>query len=439
MKRHDMQKIGTRRGLLALSPIMVLLSIYLAGSLIAGDFYRIPITVAFLIAAIYAVAITRGKTLDERIDTFSKGAANPRIMYMVWIFVLAGAFAALAKAMGAVDATVQLTLNLIPSNFLPAGIFIAACFISLSIGTSVGTIVALTPVVTGLAEQMDCSTAWLVAIVVGGAFFGDNLSFISDTTIAATQTQGCSMRSKFRTNIKLVTPAAIATLMVYLFSGSGIEDIETEAVTIDEIIKCVPYITVIICALCGINVLVVLITGIVVTGAIGIAYGTVGEISIFTEMGNGITGMTELIMVTILAGGLLEIVRINGGLDYLIRIVTLRMRTKRAAEFSISALTALANVCTANNTIAILTTGDIAHDISKKYGIRPQRAASLMDTTSCFVQGIIPYGAQLLMASSLAGVSPLEIIPNLYYPMYIGVVIVVSILVKRKNKKLFVL
>ena len=434
-----MQKIGTRRGLLALSPIMVLLAIYLAGSLIAGDFYRIPITVAFLIAAIYAVAITRGKTLDERIDTFSKGAANPRIMYMVWIFVLAGAFAALAKAMGAVDATVQLTLNLIPSNFLPAGIFIAACFISLSIGTSVGTIVALTPVVTGLAEQMDCSTAWLVAIVVGGAFFGDNLSFISDTTIAATQTQGCSMRSKFRTNIKLVTPAAIATLMVYLFSGSGIEDIETEAVTIDEIIKCVPYITVIICALCGINVLVVLITGIVVTGAIGIAYGTVGEISIFTEMGNGITGMTELIMVTILAGGLLEIVRINGGLDYLIRIVTLRMRTKRAAEFSISALTALANVCTANNTIAILTTGDIAHDISKKYGIRPQRAASLMDTTSCFVQGIIPYGAQLLMASSLSNVSPLEIIPNLYYPMYVGVVIVVSILVKRKNKKLFVL
>ena len=434
MKRHDMQKIGTRRGLLALSPIMVLLAIYLAGSLIAGDFYRIPITVAFLIAAIYAVAITRGKTLDERIDTFSKGAANPRIMYMVWIFVLAGAFAALAKAMGAVDATVQLTLNLIPSNFLPAGIFIAACFISLSIGTSVGTIVALTPVVTGLAEQMDCSTAWLVAIVVGGAFFGDNLSFISDTTIAATQTQGCSMRSKFRTNIKLVTPAAITTLIVYLFSGGGIEEIESEAVTIDEIIKCAPYLTVIICALCGINVLVVLITGIVVTGAIGLAYGTVGEISIFTEMGNGITGMTELIMVTILAGGLLEIVRINGGLDYLIRIVTLRMRTKRAAEFSISALTALANVCTANNTIAILTTGDIAHDISKKYGIRPQRAASLMDTTSCFVQGVIPYGAQLLMASSLAGVSPLEIIPNLYYPMCIGVVIVVSILIKRKEK-----
>lgn len=434
-----MQKIGTRRGLLALSPIMVLLSIYLAGSLIAGDFYRIPITVAFLIAAIYAVAITRGKTLDERIDTFSKGAANSRIMYMLWIFVLAGAFASLAKAMGAVDATVQLTLNLIPSSFLPAGIFIAACFISLSIGTSVGTIVALTPVVTALAEQMDCNTAWLVAIVVGGAFFGDNLSFISDTTIAATQTQGCSMRSKFRTNIKLVTPAAIATLMVYLFSGSGIEDIETEAVTIDEIIKCVPYITVIICALCGINVLVVLITGIVVTGAIGIAYGTVGEISIFTEMGSGIAGMTELILVTILAGGLLEIVRINGGLDYLIRIVTLRMRTKRAAELSITALTALANICTANNTIAILTTGDIARDISKKYGIRPQRTASLMDTTSCFVQGIIPYGAQLLIASSLSNVSPLEIIPNLYYPMYVGVVIVVSILVKRKNKKLFVL
>ena len=427
-----MQKINTRRGVLALSPIIVLLTIYLVGSIIAGDFYRIPIAVAFMTASIYAIAITRGATLDERIEQFSKGAANPRIMYMIWIFVLAGAFAALAKAMGAVDATVQLTLNLIPSNYLPAGIFISACFISLSIGTSVGTIVALTPVVTALATEMNCETAWLVAIVVGGAFFGDNLSFISDTTIAATQTQGCSMRSKFRTNIVLVTPAAVVTLLLYAFSGNGIESIESTPITATEALKCIPYLTVIVCALTGMNVLAVLITGIVIAGAMGIAFGTVDGIGIFTEMGSGIAGMCELIIVTMLAGGLLEIVRINGGIDYLIRIVTLRMRSKRAAELAITALTALANICTANNTIAILTVGDISRDISKKYGIQPRRAASLMDTTSCFVQGVIPYGAQLLIASGLAKVSPLEIIPNLYYPMLIGVIVLGSIFIRRK-------
>ena len=432
MKRHDMHKIDTSRGLLALSPIIVLLTIYLAGSIIAGDFYRIPITTAFIVASIYAVAITRGTTLDERIEHFSKGAANTRIMYMIWIFVLAGAFAALAKAMGAVNATVQFTLNFIPSNYLPAGIFIAACFISLSIGTSVGTIVALTPVVTELATKMECSTSWLVAIVVGGAFFGDNLSFISDTTIAATQTQGCSMRSKFRTNIRLVMPAAVITLLLYAFSGNGIKEIDTASITLEEGLKCIPYLTVIVCALAGVNVLLVLIIGIVIAGGMGLFSGAVGGISIFTEMGNGIMGMTELILVTMLAGGLLEIVRINGGIDYLIRIVTMRMRSRRAAEFAITALTALANICTANNTIAILTVGDISRDISKKFGIQPRRAASLMDTTSCFVQGIIPYGAQLLMASGLAKVSPLEIIPSLYYPMCIGVMIVVSILIKRK-------
>ena len=432
MKRHDMHKIDTSRGLLALSPIIVLLTIYLAGSIIAGDFYRIPITTAFIVASIYAVAITRGSTLDERIEHFSKGAANTRIMYMIWRFVLAGAFAALAKAMGAVDATVQLTLNFIPSNYLPAGIFIAACFISLSIGTSVGTIVALTPVVTELATKMECSTSWLVAIVVGGAFFGDNLSFISDTTIAATQTQGCSMRSKFRTNIRLVMPAAVITLLLYAFSGNGIKEIDTASITLEEGLKCIPYLTVIVCALAGVNVLLVLIIGIVIAGGMGLFSGAIDGISIFTEMGNGIMGMTELILVTMLAGGLLEIVRINGGIDYLIRIVTMRMRSRRAAEFAITALTALANICTANNTIAILTVGDISRDISKKFGIQPRRAASLMDTTSCFVQGIIPYGAQLLMASGLAKVSPLEIIPSLYYPMCIGVMIVVSILIKRK-------
>lgn len=423
------------KGLLALSPIIVLLTIYLAGSIVAGDFYRIPIAVAFMVASVYAITITRGDTLNSRIDSFSKGAANPRIMYMIWIFVLAGAFAALAKAMGAVDATVGITLNIIPSNYLPAGIFIAACFVSMSIGTSVGTIVALTPVVTELASQMNCSIAWLVAIVVGGAFFGDNLSFISDTTIAATQTQGCSMRSKFRTNFLLVMPAAITTLLIYAFSGNSIEDITTTAISPTDIIKCIPYIIVIITALIGVNVLMVLIIGIATAAAIGLATESIGSISIFTEMGNGIMGMCELIIVTMLAGGLLEIVRLNGGIDFLIRIVTLRVRTRRAAETAIATLTALANLCTANNTIAILTVGNISRDIAKKSGISPRRSASIMDTTSCFVQGIIPYGAQLLMASGLAKVSPLAIIPNLYYPMLIGVTILLSIAMQRPKGK----
>lgn len=426
-----MQKTNTKKGILALSPIIVLLTIYLAGSIIAGDFYKIPIAVAFMTASVYAIAITRGSTLSERIEHFSQGAGNSRIMYMVWIFVLAGAFASLAKAMGAVDATVGLTLNFIPSNYLPAGIFIAACFVSMSIGTSVGTIVALTPVVTALATQMNCDVAWLVAIVVGGSFFGDNLSFISDTTIAATQTQGCSMRSKFKTNIVLVMPAAVITLLLYAFSGNNIEEIATPAITFGESIKCIPYIIVIICALLGMNVLAVLITGIVIAAGMGVAYGVVDGISIFTEMGNGIMGMCELIIVTLLAGGLLEVVRINGGIDYLIRIVTLRVRSKRAAELAITTLTALANVCTANNTIAILTVGNISRDISKKFGISPRRSASLMDTTSCFVQGIIPYGAQLLMASGLAMISPISIIPHLYYPMCIGIMVIISILIKK--------
>ena len=429
-----MQNQDTRRGIVALSPIIVLFTIYLAGSIVAGDFYRIPIAVAFMVASVYAVAISRGKSLDERIASFSQGAANPRIMYMIWIFVFAGAFASLAKAMGAVDATVNLTLNSIPGNYLPAGIFIAACFISLSIGTSVGTIVALVPVVTALATQMECNAAWLVAIVVGGSFFGDNLSFISDTTIAATQTQGCSMRSKFRSNARLVTPAAIITLLLYAFSGNSIKEIEAPAITISETLKCLPYLIVIVTALCGINVLVVLLLGIVSAGCMGLAYGAVDSISIFTEMGNGIMGMCELIIVTMLAGGLLEIVRINGGLNYMIRIITFRVNSKRAAELAISALAALANLCTANNTIAILTVGDISRDISKKFNISPRRTASLLDTTSCFIQGVIPYGAQLLMASGLAQVSPIEIIPHLYYPMCIGLAVLVSIAAMKGKK-----
>lgn len=429
-----MSGISTRKGLLALSPIVVLLSIYLAGSIIAGSFYRIPIAVAFVVAAIYAVAVSRGATLQQRIDDFSRGAADSRIMYMIWIFILAGAFASVAKAMGAVDATVALTLEFIPVNYLPAGIFVAACFISMSIGTSVGTIVALTPVVAGLAGQLGCDIAWLVAIVVGGSFFGDNLSFISDTTIAATQTQGCSMRSKFRANIVLVAPATVATLLLYAFIGGEMGEVSSPGISSIDCLKCIPYIIVLFTALFGMNVLVVLILGISVAGAIGVACSAFGFVDLFGEIGNGVVSMCELIIVTMLAGGLLEMVRINGGIDYIVALVTARLKGRRGAEFSICTLAALANVCTANNTIAILTVGGISRNISRQFGISPKRSASLLDTTSCFVQGVIPYGAQLLMASGIAGVSPLAIIPHLYYPMCVGAVLLFSIALRGRRR-----
>ena len=414
------------RGILSLTPIAVLLVAYLVGALLAGDFYRISIGVAFVIAAVYAIAITPRHRFADRVAVFSDGAANPNIMYMVWIFVLAGIFAASAKDMGAVDATVQLTLRLVPSHFLPAGIFVAACFISMSVGTSVGTIVALTPIVTGLADEMGCETAWLVAIVVGGAFFGDNLSFISDTTIASTQSQGCRMRDKFRTNIIIVLPAALLTLGIYLFGNMTSGAVATPDAV--EWFKAVPYIVVIVCALAGMNVLAVLFLGIVITDIIGLWCGAFTSLSLFTAAGDGLAGMCELIVVTLLAGGLMNLVKVGGGFDYLIRTLTRRISGRRGAECVIVALSALTNLCTANNTIAIITVGPIARDISARYGVPARRSASLMDTASCCVQGVIPYGAQLLMASGLASVSPVAILPHLYYPALLGVMVVLSIL-----------
>lgn len=421
-----------KKGLVAFSPIILMLTIYLAGSIIAGDFYKIPIAVAFLLAGIYAVVIAPGKNTAEKIEHFSKGAADSRILYMVWIFVFAGAFAAVAKEIGAIDATVNLTLKYIPSRFLPAGFFIAACFISMSIGTSVGTIVALTPIISELSIATGAEPAWLVGIVVGGAFFGDNLSFISDTTIAATQTQGCEMKDKFKTNFRIVIPAAIIALLLYIFKWDAIGD-----VIIAENIqwfKVIPYITIIVVALLGVNVLITLIIGIVVAGTLGLCSGDISPISILTSMGEGIEGMCELILVTMFAGGLLAIVKLKGGMDMLVKSISSKVTGKRGAEASISLLTAIANICTANNTIAILTVGNIVKELSEKYNISPRRSASLMDITSCFIQGIIPYGAQLLMASGLAAISPIAIIPHLYYPMLIGLMVIITILFQWPKK-----
>ncbi len=418
-----------KRGLLALSPIVVLILVYLSMSLASGDFYRISISVAFVVAAVYAVTLLRGvsRSLQERVAIFSEGASDKNIMYMIWIFVLAGIFAATAKAMGAVDATVHFTLRFVPVEFLPAGIFVAACFVSLSIGTSVGTIVALTPVVTGLASQMGADTAQMVAIVVGGAFFGDNLSFISDTTIAATMTQGCKMKDKFRTNLLIVLPAALLSLGLYIFIGlTGEGDVEVASLA--EWYKTIPYLLVLVCAIAGMNVLVVLVLGILTTAIIGLACGSLSGVSFCEAADEGVMSMCELIVITLLAGGLMNVVKQGGGFEYLTKVITNRISGKRGAEAAIAGLTVLTDICTANNTIAIITMGPIARDLSEKYGVSSRKSASLMDTASCFAQGVLPYGAQLLMASGLAAISPLEIIPHLYYPMTIGVMVVLSII-----------
>ena len=418
--------------MLALSPFLIFMVVYLVGSLIAGDFYELPLTVAFLVASAYAIAITPKIKLRERINIFSRGAGDENIMLMIWIFVLAGAFATTASKMGAIDATVNLTLRLLPASMLLPGLFLAACFISLSIGTSVGTVVALTPVAVGIAEQTGCSLPMIVALVVGGAFFGDNLSFISDTTIVATQTQGCKMNDKFKANIWLAAPAAILVLIAYIFIGQGVH--VPEYLPAVEWYKVIPYVAVLVMAIIGVNVLIVLFIGILLAGVIGILTGSFNTIGWMGAMGEGIMGMSELIIVTLLAGGMLALIRYNGGIDYLIHTLTIRIRGKRGAKFTIALLVILADMCTANNTIALVTVGPMAREIADKYGIDRRISASLLDTFSCFTQGLLPYGAQLLMAAGLAKITPFEIIGYLYYPIALGAMAVLGILFNYPRK-----
>ena len=416
---------------IALLPLVVFLGIYLLGSLLAGDFYKMPIVVAGMIASMVAVAMCRKRTLTESVDSYSRGATEPNIMLMIWIFVLAGAFAASTKTMGAVDATVALTLRIAPEEFLPAGIFLAACFTSFSVGTSVGTIVALTPIASAMAEQTGGNVAWLVAIVVGGALFGDNLSFISDTTIAATRTQGCNMRDKFRTNLLIVAPAAFITLLIYAVVGGDYVTTYTPAESSASWVMMLPYLLVLVTAVAGVNVLCVLVLGIVASGVMGIVGGQISLVDWFVSMGEGIGSMGELIIITMMAGGMLELIRLNGGVDYIISRVTSRITSRRGAELSIASLVIFADVCTANNTVAIISVGGIVREIAQRFGISPRRAASLLDTFSCFVQGLLPYGAQLLMAAGLAAISPIEIISYLYYPYIMGGCALLAILLQR--------
>ena len=426
-----MSTVTRKNGWLALSPLAVFLCLYLVTSLLLGDFYKMPVTVAFMVSSCYAVAITRGLSVDDRIRRFSAGAGHPDILLMIWIFVLAGAFAQGAKEMGAIDATVNLTLSILPPRLLLAGIFLASCFISLAVGTSVGTIAALVPVAVGLAERTGIGLAFMVAVVVGGSFFGDNLSFISDTTIAATKTLGCRMRDKFRVNVLIVTPAALVVMCVYIFLGLRVS--ATPEVPSIDWVKVLPYLIVLVMAVAGVNVALTLTTGIVATGLIGVATGT-ALFDWIASMGSGIMGMGELIIVTLLAGGMLEIIRWNGGIDFIIQGLTRKVSGRRGAELCIAALVSLADLCTANNTIAIITTGPIAKDIARRFGVDPRRAASILDTFSCLVQSIIPYGAQLLIASGLAGISAIAIIHHLYYPFCMGICAILAIFIRRRGK-----
>ena len=417
-----------KKGIIALSPLAVFVILYFVTSIIARDFYKVPITVAFMAASMYAVLISGNIPLRERIDIYSRGAAKGQMMLMIWIFILAGAFAHTAKVMGAIDATVNLALTLLPGNMLLAGLFLAACFVSVSVGTSVGTIVALTPIAAGVAQQTGTSIPLMTAVVVGGSFFGDNLSFISDTTIAATSTQGCKLSDKFRVNSFIVIPAAVLILGIYLYMGQDITS--PHSVGDVSVFKVIPYLIVLITAIMGMNVMAVLSLGIILTGVIGVLDGSFDIYGWFGAMGDGIIGMGELIIITMMAGGLLEIIKHNGGIDFIIQRLTRHVSTKRGAEMTVAGLVSFVNLCTANNTVAIITVGGIAKQIADRFGVDNRKCASILDTFSCAMQGLIPYGAQILMAAGLAQLNPISILPYLYYPLAIGIAAILSILLR---------
>lgn len=428
--------MSNKKGLLALSPLFLLIVLIVAFTVYSVDASHkdtnLSLTVAFMISSIYAIAISGGMPIKSRVDTYSKGAGANNLMLMLWIYVLAGSFAASAKAMGAVDATVNLALSILPASMILPGLFLAACFISVSIGTSAGTVVALVPIAAGLAHSMDVNTGMMTAIIVGGAYFGDNLSFISDTTVVATQTQNCKMSDKFRVNSLIVVPAAVIVLAIYAVMGIGLQA-PTDIPEV-EYVKVVPYLVVLVTAVAGMNVMAVLTMGTLLCGVIGVScqlLGATGGYDLFgwfSAMGNGIIGMGELVIIAMMAGGMLEIIRENGGINYIIDKITAHVSNKRGAELSIAALVSMVNVCTANNTVAILTVGNIAKKIGDKFGVDNRKAASILDTFSCTVQGLIPYGVQMLLAAGLANLSPMDILPYLYYPLAIGLAALFSIL-----------
>ncbi|MCH5235508.1 MAG: Na+/H+ antiporter NhaC family protein [Muribaculaceae bacterium] len=413
------------KSILALSPLVVFLGLYVVISLIIGDFYKIPLTVALLVASLWALVIYRDVPFQERIEAFSKEAGNSNVLYMVWIFILAGCFATLADKTGAVESTVALTINQLPSTFVMPGLFMAACFISMAIGTSVGTVVALVPLAVNYASNVGGDIPFFVAIVLGGSFFGDNLSFISDTTIAATRTQGCNMSEKFRANFLLALPAAIITLAIYILGDFPIPESSHEIPANPWLV--VPYLAVIVLAISGVNVTITLVTGIVLAFIFALSEGY-GIFEILGFMGSGIDGMGNLIIITLMAAGMLGLIKAAGGIHALLNFLSKGVKGIRGAQSIIALLVGIVNLCTANNTVAILTVGSISKNISDKFGIPARRSASLLDTSSCIVQCLIPYGAQTLLATSLAGIAPTAPWKYLFYPWILAGVVAISII-----------
>ncbi len=416
----------TKGNVTALLPLAVFLIVYAGTSIIAKDFYAVSVIVPFLISAIVALSMNKKRKFEDKIQDFCKGAGNPNVILMIFIFVLAGAFAQVAKAMGAVDSTVNFGLSILPTSILVPGVFIIASFIALSVGTSMGTIVALVPIAVGISEKTGIAVAIVVGAVVSGAMFGDNLSMISDTTIAATRTQGCEMKDKFKMNFKIVLPAAIVTAIIFMILTKGTA-IQTLGDYEYSFIKILPYIAVLISALMGINVIFILIGGIVFAGVIGLLYGSFDIIGLFTNISAGIQGMCELIIISLLIAGTIELIKNNGGIEYILNKGMKNFKSKRGAELGIATLVSLVDICTANNTIAIVTVGPIAKDISDEFELEPRRVAGIMDMFSCVFQGLIPYGAQLISASGLAMISPFAIIRYSVYPYLMGICALVSI------------
>lgn len=418
---------------LALLPLGVFLLVYLGTSIIAKDFYAVSILIPFLAAALTALIMNKKVKFDEKVDIFCRGAGNTNILLMVIIFILAGAFAKVAKDMGAVDSTVNLGLSLLPSSLLIPGIFIIGCFISLSIGTSMGTIVALVPIAVGIADKTGIATALATGAVVSGAMFGDNLSIISDTTIAATRTQGCEMKDKFKMNFIIVLPAAIITAIILMLLTKSATVVNLEALEFN-LFKILPYIIVIVTSLIGVNVSIVLLLGILSSGIIGFILGSFNLIGLFNSISSGILGMSELIIISILIAGTIELINFNGGIDFIINKGLKNFKTKRGAEYGIATLVSLVDICTANNTVAIVTVGPIAKDISNEFDLEPKRVAGIMDMFACVFQGVIPYGAQLISAAGLAALSPFAIMKFLFYPYLMGICAIISIYIHWRNK-----
>ncbi|WP_366249722.1 Na+/H+ antiporter NhaC family protein [Terribacillus aidingensis] len=417
----------------ALIPFIVFLVLFIGSGIITGDFYKFPVIVAITIAAAVALSMNRRESLTNKVDIFCKGAGNSNVMLMVIIFILAGAFSEVAKGMGAVESAVNLTTSVVPQNLLVVGLFVIACFISLSMGTSVGSIVALAPIGVGISDETSLSLALVMGVIVGGSMFGDNLSFISDTTITSVRTQGAQMKDKFKVNFWIVLPAAIVTCIILGFIAIG-ESAQVEQINYNWI-KIIPYVLVIVFALIGMNVFLVLVLGIVLAGAVGWIDGSYYFMSLMQQIGDGMAGMYEIAFLAILIAGMVEIIKFNGGIDYILHLATRRIKTKKGAEFSIAGLVSLTDVSTANNTISILITGPLAKNIANQYGIEPRKSASILDLFSCSIQGLLPYGAQLLTAATVAGISPMSIIPYSFYPILVGICGIIAILIGYPKKK----